>query len=96
MAPTEAARVFCRECGQAPCLLLGTVIPKAQPQRFHMHAKDDADMTVCGIPMPTQVKGSRIPMCASCLRLCEPLVAEVRPNAREIYGNPKLQLRKRA
>ena len=99
MAKIDVESVFCKDCQQAPCLLLGTVVPRTEPppKRWHMPAKDDETMAACGIPMPVQVKGSQLPMCGPCMsqRLTADIDAAPRQHAREIYGDPRLRRKKK-
>jgi hypothetical protein len=87
--------IFCKDCGQAPCLLLGTVVDRTPAPSWHMPAKDDETMTACGLPMPVQVKDSKIPLCGSCMgQRMDRDLPPPRQHAREIYGDPKLRRKK--
>lgn len=66
------------------------------PARWHFPVDSSPAVAACGVEMPTQVKGSQLPFCFECMvAVLQPLYnAPPRVSAHELYGNPKLSLKK--
>ncbi len=71
--------------------------PLPPPLRWHLPSDSNPEIAACDIPMPVQPIGAKLPFCAPCLKtvLTAILSAPRKPSAREEFGDPRLNLKRK-